>query len=163
MSKNSPALPPRHPLDCSPPVSQDRDSFTPPPARDERADGEAGAAYDAVEADEVIEELDGLPGGIEPDDAEEVDAVPVFESTAAIEPHRPALLPVPVQAAAVAVTGFVVGLLTIVLFRRRRERRAARRGGRRPARRDRGGEEPRPGIVASRSFLVDVHLLGGRD
>ena len=59
------------------------------------------------------------------------------------------------QAAAVAVTGFAVGAVTAVALGRRRTRKAAKRSNGR-----RGLEK---GVVASRSFLVDVHLLGPRD
>lgn len=109
--------------------------------------------------DDDVEEVDGIPGGVEVDQVEEVDGIAIFAEGRAIEPRRPALLPVPVQAAAVAVTGFFAGLLTIVLWRRRRYRRGASLPTRRKARR----EDPRASVVASRSFLVDVHLLGGRD
>jgi hypothetical protein len=109
---------------------------------------------------EPFEEVDALPGGIEPEPIEELDGIPVLLEAQSIEPRRPAPLPVPVQAAAVAVTGFFAGLLTIVLFQRRRARRAGRPLSRRAERR-RG--DSRGNVVASRSFLVDVHLLGGRD
>jgi hypothetical protein len=94
---------------------------------------------------------------------EEVDGVPVPLEIRPVEPRRPALLPVPVQAAAVAVGGFLAGVLTIVLFRRRSRRpaRPMRRGAARRGVRRRVDE--RSGVVASRSFLVDVHLLGGRE
>jgi hypothetical protein len=96
-------------------------------------------------------------------DGEEVDALPVLVD----EPHvlrvRPggdALSPRPagavmpaVQAAAVAAGGFVAGAAVV---------------GRRLARRNRAGAQRSNGraaelvqIVGSRSFLVDVHLLGG--
>ena len=114
--------------------------------------------------EEPIEEVDGLPGGYRPgieiEPFEVVDGVPVFTDAGPLEPRRQPLLPVPMQAAAVAVTGFFAGLLTIVLFRRRH----ARRGGRSVSRRsERRRGDPRGNVVASRSFLVDVHLLGGRD
>ena len=110
--------------------------------------------------EEPIEEVDGLPGGVEIEPFEVVDGVPVFTEAGPLEPRRQPLLPVPMQAAAVAVTGFFAGLLTIVLFRRRH----ARRGGRAVSRRsERRRDDPRGNVVASRSFLVDVHLLGGRD
>ncbi len=64
---------------------------------------------------------------------------------------RPAMSPAAVQAAAVAATGFAAGIATIAVVRRRRVRRAAR-GRRRALGR----------VVASRSFLVDVHMLGDR-
>ncbi|MEJ7780939.1 MAG: hypothetical protein WKF99_00100 [Solirubrobacteraceae bacterium] len=57
-----------------------------------------------------------------------------------------------VQAAAVAATSFVAGLATIAAWKGRHTRRARRR------RRTRGVGP----IVSSRSFLVDVHVLGQR-
>lgn len=60
------------------------------------------------------------------------------------------------QAAAVAVTGFAVGAVTAVALSRRRTRKAAKR-----APNKRGLQNT--GVVASRSFLVDVHLLGHKD
>src|SRR6202022_764028 len=69
---------------------------------------------------------------------QEVDGVPGPLDMRPLEPRRPALLPVPVQAAAVAVGGFLAGVLTVVLLRRRSRgharparRGAARRGARR--------------------------------
>jgi hypothetical protein len=114
--------------------------------------------------DEPIEEVDGLVGadrpGIALEPIEVLDGVPVLTDEHPVEPRRPPLLPVPMQAAAVAVTGFMAGLLTIVLFRRRH----ARPGGRRLSRLAEGKRvDARGNVVASRSFLVDVHLLGGRD
>ena len=114
--------------------------------------------------DEPVEEVDGLPAGYRPgvelESIEVVDTVPLFGDGGPVEPRRQPLLPVPVQTAALAVTGFFAGLLTIVLVRRRH----ARRGGRSLSRRaERRGSDPRGNVVASRSFLVDVHLLGGRD
>ena len=86
-------------------------------------------------------------------DIEEVDAVPVLSDTgAALEPRRPAGQVVVRQAAAVAATSFAAGVVTVALARAHRIRRARRRSQR--------GMAP---IVASRSFLVDVHLLGPRD
>lgn len=64
-----------------------------------------------------------------------------------IEPVPPAPLPMPVpQAAAVAATSFLAGVVTIILARRRSVRRLARRRRRLP-------------VLGSRSFLVDIHLL----
>jgi len=86
-------------------------------------------------------------------DIEEVDAVPVLSETgAALEPRRPAGQVVVRQAAAVAATSFAAGVVTVALARAHRIRRARRRS--------QHGMAP---IVASRSFLVDVHLLGPRD
>jgi hypothetical protein len=110
--------------------------------------------------DEPIEEVDGLPGGIELEPIEVVDGVPVLTDGRPVEPRRPSLLPVPVQAAALALTGFFAGLLTIVFVRRRHARRSGRPLSRRGVRRR---ADPRGNVVASRSFLVDVHLLGGRE
>jgi hypothetical protein len=66
-----------------------------------------------------------------------------------LEPARPAQLPV-AQAAAVAATGFVAGAATLAVVRRRSARRALKR---------RSNKDRLP-IVGSRSFLVDVHLIG---
>lgn len=82
---------------------------------------------------------------------ETVDGVPVLAEVRAIEPVTPAALPA-VQAAAAAATGFVAGAATLALVRRYSARKVAR--GRN---RQRGGEGL--SIVASRSFLVDVHLI----
>jgi hypothetical protein len=82
------------------------------------------------------------------------DELPAVAEVRALEPARPAASPA-VQAAAVAATGFVAGAATVAIARRRARRAAA------PARRRRSrsrvaeiGE-----VVASRSFLVDIHLL----
>lgn len=99
------------------------------------------------------------------DEAEVVDAIPVpegpgaFDASAATPTVAPrgglvATSPVAVQAAAVAVTGFAAGAATVAVVRRRRARKALRRG-----RKERKalGE-----VRATRSFLVDIHLLGNR-
>jgi len=86
-----------------------------------------------------------------PGDVEEVDAVPVLASGGAVEPARPAGQLVARQAAAVAATSFAAGVATVVLARARRVRRARRRS-----------QAVGP-VIASRSFLVDVHLLGPRE
>jgi len=86
-------------------------------------------------------------------DVEEVDAVPVLsEAGTTLEPRRPAGQVVVRQAAAVAATSFAAGVATVALARATKVRRARRRARRTMA-----------PIVASRSFLVDVHLLGPRD
>jgi hypothetical protein len=86
-------------------------------------------------------------------DVEEVDAVPVLsEGRTTLEPRRPAGQVVVRQAAAVAATSFAAGVATVALARATKVRRARRRARRTMA-----------PIVASRSFLVDVHLLGPRD
>ena len=88
--------------------------------------------------DEEAEVVDGLPVPAEPSVVEDPAA-----SGGALVPAR--------QAAALAATGFVAGVTTVAVVRGARSRRAARK------RKKRGsalGE-----IVASNSFLVDVHLL----
>jgi len=83
------------------------------------------------------------------DDAEIVDGVPVVAepATTALEPVRAA---VPArQAAALAATSFVAGAATVAVVSRRRPLRRRRR-------RKAGGPLE---VVASNSFLVDVHLL----
>jgi hypothetical protein len=92
-------------------------------------------------------------------DEEVVDAVPVPDGLPASEvAHEPssrmALVqasPVAVQAAAVAVTGFATGMATVAAVRHHRSRKAARAS--RKARKALGN------VVATRSFLVDIHLL----
>ena len=78
---------------------------------------------------------------------EVVDGLPVVAEGAAVA--RPALVPAR-QAAVLAATGFVAGAATVAVVSRRRARVVARR-----RRRKAGPLE----IVASNSFLVDVHLL----
>jgi hypothetical protein len=105
----------------------------------------------------VTERVEGEQGPTGADEAEIVDAVPVPEGAPAHEPpSTPAVAsrggmvqasPVAVQAAAVAVTGFAAGAATVAVVRRRRARKAL---GRRKALGD---------VRATRSFLVDIHLL----
>lgn len=101
------------------------------------------------------------------DDMEVVDALPVPDvPRAEQEPPPPggptpaplsragaivAANPAAVQAAAVAVTGFAAGAVTVAAVRRRRLRKVTKANRKR---RKAFGE-----IRASRSFLVDVHLL----
>jgi hypothetical protein len=77
-----------------------------------------------------------------------------------------------VQAAAVAAGGFVAGAAFAGLMTRRQRNSAALAKGRRAGRRLGRGRRARGAtpaaselvqIVGSRSLLVDVHLLGGRD
>ncbi|MBV9605564.1 MAG: hypothetical protein JO027_10670 [Solirubrobacterales bacterium] len=87
-------------------------------------------------------------------DVEIVDGLPVLAEVRTVERVAPAPLPT-VQVAAVAATGFVAGAATVALVKRRAARKVARSG--------RGG--PRRAvdllpIAASRSFLVDVHVIG---
>ena len=64
-----------------------------------------------------------------------------------------------VQAAAVAATGFVAGAATVALARRH----AARKANPALRRKRRGRKRDAIDVVASRSFLVDIHLLSPRD
>src|ERR1700754_4716661 len=86
------------------------------------------------------------------DDEETADGVPGLAGVRAIEPVSPPALPA-VQAAAAAATGFVAGAATIALVRRHSARKLARTRSR-----PRRVADGLP-IVASRSFLVDVHLI----
>jgi hypothetical protein len=84
-----------------------------------------------------------------PEDIETVDAELVRPGVprAEIEPARRALPPVAV-AAGVAVGGVAAGMATVTIVKRRQARKAAKR------RRRAIGK-----VVASRSFLLDVHVL----
>ena len=96
------------------------------------------------------------------DEVEEVDALPVVGADMA--PAAPAgsarglvtrtPAQVAAQVAAVAVTGFAAGAVVTAVARHAKAGRARTR----PRRELRGAE-----IVATRTFLVDVHLLGGRE
>jgi hypothetical protein len=85
-------------------------------------------------------------------DEEPVAAEIVAAPATAIEPAKP-VGQVAAQAAAVAATTFVAGAGLAAIVRGRRSRRLARRFGRR--------RKDLP-IVATRSFLVDVHLRDRR-
>ena len=85
-----------------------------------------------------------------PGDAEEVDAVAVTDARALPAPRTTAQV-VRTQAA-VAAGSFAVGAATAVVVAHRRARRASTRAGRR-----RG--KSALDVAATRSFLVDVHLL----
>jgi hypothetical protein len=105
-------------------------------------------------------------------DTEEVDAVVVRPAARQFPERRTALTVAPaVQAAAVAAGSFVAGAAMVGLaHRRQRSRELVRTGARRSLSRRKGagrGASRGAGellqIVSSRSLLVDVHLLGGRD
>ena len=85
----------------------------------------------------------------EDEEVEIVDGLPVVAEPQVVETAARPLVPAR-QAAALAATGFVAGAATVAVVHRRRSRVSRRR------RRKAGalGE-----IVASNSFLVDVHLL----
>ena len=117
-------------------------------------------------------------------DTEEVDALPVLADGPAVVRAYPlrgapttywrsagVALPA-VQAAAVAAGGFVAGAAVVGLVHRRQRQLSALPANRRFGRGlGRGSREKRGAsragelvqIVGSRSLLVDVHLLGGRD
>jgi hypothetical protein len=90
------------------------------------------------------------------------DLLPVLAEVRPIEPEkrssteldRPMSSPA-VQAAAVAATGFVAGAATVALARRRAARKA--NPGLKRRRKKRGADVGE--VLASRSFLVDIHLL----
>jgi hypothetical protein len=83
---------------------------------------------------------------------ETVDGLPVLADVRPIEPVAVTVTQLPaVQAAAAAATGFVAGAATLALIRRhsaRKQRSAPRRA-----------VDLLP-VVGSRTFLVDVHLIG---
>jgi hypothetical protein len=83
------------------------------------------------------------------DEGEVVDGLPVVAEPRTLEPAGRPLVPAR-QAAALAATGFVAGAATVAAVQRRRARVGSRR------RRRKGGLGE---IVASNSFLVDVHLI----
>ena len=104
-------------------------------------------------ADPLLSESENGGPAAEPE-VEVVDGLPVLAEVRTVERAAPATLPA-VQVAAVAATGFVAGAATVALVKRRAARKLARNG--------RGG--PRRAvdllpIAASRSFLVDVHVIG---
>jgi hypothetical protein len=120
--------------------------------------GEPGLTPPADRVDPAADRIDpaGELAGTEPDllPEETVEGIPVLAEARPIQPAVPAALPA-VQAVAAAATGFVAGAATVALVRRHSARklaRAARNGSRRPA-------DLLP-IVGSRTFLVDVHLIG---
>jgi hypothetical protein len=86
---------------------------------------------------------------------------PIEREKPAGELDRPAASSPAVQAAAVAATGFVAGAATVALARRRAARKANPSLRKRRRGKKRGGDLV--DVVASRSFLVDIHLLSPRD
>jgi len=98
--------------------------------------------------------MDPKPDLVEPE--ETVDGVPVLAGEVrALERAERRQLPA-VQAAAVAATGFVAGAATVVAI----SRRVSRAGGVRARRRKRGNGAETLSVLGTRSFLLDVHLLG---
>jgi hypothetical protein len=90
--------------------------------------------------------------GVDPE-IEVVDGFPVLAEVRAVERAATASLPT-VQVAAVAATGFMAGAATVALVKRRAARKLAR-SGRAGSRR---AADLLP-IAATRSFLVDVHVI----
>lgn len=103
------------------------------------------------------EVLDGLP--VLPDEPS-VPVLPAHASRALSGPFSGQA-----QAAAAAAGGFVAGAAVLSLVRRRHGKRAALAQTRAPLRIGRAGKRPKSvgqivEVAATRSFLVDVHLLG---
>ena len=86
---------------------------------------------------------------------------PIERKDSAGELDRPAVASPAVQAVAVAATGFFAGAATVALARRHAARKA-NPGLRRKRRGKKRGTDVID-VVASRSFLVDIHLLSPRD
>jgi hypothetical protein len=82
---------------------------------------------------------------------EVVDGVVVLDPPRVLESQRPPLSPVLVQTAAAMGLSVVAGATAVALVHRRRTRRLARRR-----------RKVLAPVLASRSFLIDVHVLGER-
>ncbi|HYB30355.1 MAG TPA: hypothetical protein VEF89_27360 [Solirubrobacteraceae bacterium] len=116
--------------------------------------GEESAEASAPESAPPPPELEAESEAVVDPDVEVVDGFPVLAEVRTVERVSPASLPA-VQAAAAAATGFVAGAATVALVKRRAARKMARNG--------RGGSRRAVDmlpIVGSRSFLVDVHVIG---
>ena len=120
-----------------PKSSDDRQSATPEGAR---ADPPRPELFDQSVFEDEPEVLDGVPV------LRDVTARPIGSLRAA-----GALSPAVVQTVALVGASVVAGAATVAMAQRRRTRRVARR------RRRMIGQ-----VLASRSFLVDVHVLGER-
>jgi len=108
----------------------------------------------ALMTDHIDVELESSEVALD-EEEETVDGLPVLADVRPIERASAAVALPAVQAAAVAATGFVAGAATVALVRRHSARklaRAQRNAPRRPI-------DMLP-VVGSRTFLVDVHLLG---
>jgi hypothetical protein len=134
------------------------------PAQSDASDGDLD-----VPASGETEEVDAVP--VDADGSTSVVRAYPLSGELASNPGSGAMIPT-VQAAAVAASGFVVGAAFVGLVHRRQRRSAALTKGRRAGRslgRGKRGRRATPTagelvqIVGSRSLLVDVHLLGGRD
>ena len=85
------------------------------------------------------------------EEPEVVDGVVVLDAPRVLEPVRPPLSPMLVQTAAAMGVSMVAGATAVALVHRRRTRRIAR------SRRKALGP-----VLVTRSFLIDVHMLGER-
>jgi hypothetical protein len=103
-----------------------------------------------LENDDEVLEVDGV--------VEETDATPVLAVPAAASgvTHRRLALPLVAQAAAMAVTGFAAGAVTAAVVRAVQSKKTVK-----PRRR--AGMPAGPQIIATRSYIVDVHVLAPRD
>jgi hypothetical protein len=97
------------------------------------------------------EGAEGVLEDIDDDEIEVVDGLPVLSEVRPVVPVSPAALPA-VQTAAAMATGFMAGAVTVALVHVLGGRKKARVTPRR-------GLEGLP-IVGTRSFVVDVHLIG---
>ncbi len=118
----------------------------------------------AMADQDAVQEADALPVL-----AHEATVVHDFAISAELQRSRATAAIPAVQAAAAAAGGFVAGAAVVGLVTRRQRRSAALAKGRQAGRRlGRGRKAAHSAgelvqIVGSRSLLVDVHLLGGRD
>ena len=85
------------------------------------------------------------------DEPEVLDGVVVHDAPHVLDAQRPPLSPVLVQTAAAMGVSMVAGATAVALVHRRRTRKLARRR-----------RKVLAPVVASRSFLIDVHMLGER-
>jgi hypothetical protein len=85
---------------------------------------------------------------------ETVEGLPVLAEVRPLDRTPPAVLPA-VQTAAAVATGFVAGAATFALVKRHNTRRSVRAARSAPRR----AVDMLP-IVGSRTFLVDIHLIG---
>jgi hypothetical protein len=85
------------------------------------------------------------------DEPEVVDGVVVLDPPRVLAAQRPPLSPMLMQTAAAMGLSMVAGATAVALVQRRRTRRIAR-----------SRRKVLAPVVASRSFLIDVHMLGER-
>jgi hypothetical protein len=114
---------------------------------------ESESSVDGVPPVDPLLSEPGAGGSAAEPDVEIVDGLPVLAEVRTVERVAPASLPA-VQVAAVAATGFVAGAATVALVKRRAARKMVRNG--------RGGSRRAVDllpIAATRSFLVDVHVI----